>query len=502
MRNKKFAVEVMSTCDSVTGSQTLLVIHRDLLKHKILIDCGWNFELPQDRQRTISETPDCVILTHAHTDHIACVPDLCKTFMGPIYLSKDTRALIGTSLDDTLSIQRNAEKTQGIPILYTEEDISRALDRTKVIKNSERLEVLENIFVTLIPNSHIPGSCCVYLEIYPLKYMEDMPYTVPPMKFFFTGDLKTKENPFLPDTVIPEHVLEDPVYIITESTYGEDERTREKVFRQNILNAVKEKKKIIIPVISLGRAQLISLEIKRMKEKGEIPSELPVYFDGKLLFKYNNKFKNKLDVLVTDFEPKDVIYVDKTTRPGVSTSKSPCIIISSSGNASFGPSNEYVVKNIENENVLIHFTSYQPDGTLGRRLVDSETKTMDINGTNVEIKADIKMTSEFSSHDEKKDLVNFIKAFKQIRGILVTHGEKEARDNLIQTLEHEVPGAEIKNLDSRKFIRINRHEGGMMKEINSKFKQKCEIKKEAKNANNKGCIITNSRIFRIRNRNK
>ncbi len=498
MRNKKFAVEVMSTCDSVTGSQTLLVIHRDLLKHKILIDCGWNFELPQDRQRTISDTPDCVILTHAHTDHIACLPDLCKTFDGPVYSSKDTRVLIGTSLDDTLSIQRTAEKNQGIPILYSEKEIAKALDSMKVIENGKRFEVLENIFVTLIPNSHIPGSCCVYLEIYPPKYMEDKPYTIPPMRFFFTGDLKTKENPFLPDTIIPEHVLNEPVYIITESTYGEEGRTREKVFRKNILDAVKKKKKIIIPVISLGRAQLISLEIKRMKEKGEIPSELPVYFDGKLLFKYNSKFKNRLDVLIKDFEPEDIIYVDKTTRPNVSHSNSACIIISSSGNASFGPSNEYVSKNIENENALIHFTSFQPEGTLGRKLVENDSSTIEVNGSKLKINAEIEMTSEFSSHDEKKDLVKFIKSFKQVRGILVTHGEKEARESLMKTLEEEIPSAEIKNLDSTKFIRINRHEGGMMKEINSKFKQKCEIKKEAKNFKNS--LSIKNRILRLRNK--
>lgn len=477
---KRYSIEIMSACDGVTGSQTLLVIHRGDESKKILIDCGWNFELDQKDQKIITKNPDTVILTHSHTDHVACLPELCKTFDGIIYASKDTRNLLGLSLDDTLTIQRGNAKMQGTSPLYDEADINKATSQVKSIDTNKRVKIEEDIYLTLISNSHIPGACCAFIEVEVPKYLQSDEYEIPNMNFFFTGDLKTKDNPFLEDTVIPKEILEKPMYVITESTYGEENRERIKVFEKNIQKALTEKKKIIIPVLSLGRAQQILLVLKNMQENEKIQLDIPIFVDGKLLFKYNNKFRSQLDILEKNFEPHGLNYVTKDNREYVKKMKGSYIVVSSSGNASFGPSNDYVLSEIDNPNALIHFTSFLPKETLGRKLIETcKGDVIELSGMQKTIAADVKTTSEYSSHDEKNDLIDFIKSFKDLRGVLVTHGEEAARENIINILEEELNKIEVLNLSSKKFIRIDKMKGGKMKEINSKFD--LETLKERKN---------------------
>lgn len=467
---RKYSAEIMSACDGVTGSQTLIVVHRNDETKKILVDCGWNFELIGKDQKIISQNPDYVILTHSHTDHVACLPELCKTYDRPIYTSKDTKVLLGASLDDTFMIQKGIANSQDLPMLFNEQDIAKAISQVKPVNLNKRIEIGDEIFITLIPNSHIPGATCVFIEIGIPKHFQSEDYEIPPMNFFFTGDLKTKNNPFLKDTVIPKEILKKPVYIITESTYGGEDRKREKVFKKNLEKASKKGKTIIIPVLSLGRAQQILLEVKNMQENENIPKEVPIFVDGKLLFRYNNKYRSQLDVLEKNFEPEGLIYVSKEMRPTVRELGKSCIVISSSGNASFGPSNEYVANNIDNPNAVLHFTSYQPEGTLGRKLVESEKgDEILVNGSKKVIKAQVLMTSEYSSHDEKKDLIRFIESFKNIKGIFVTHGEQESRESIIKTLKEDLKDVDIVNLNSQHFIRIDRLKCGKIKRINSKF---------------------------------
>lgn len=468
---KEYAVDIMSVCEEVTGSQTLINIRRNGENLKYLFDCGYDFEKGLDNQKIITDKPDKVFITHAHTDHVALLPKLCKTYDGPIYASSGTKSLLGVSLDDTLSIQNGMAKSKGIPSLFSENDISKATSQVKTLKLLKRYEIDHNIFVTFIPNSHIPGSCCIFLEIQPPEYEQDKGYEIPNLNFFFTGDLKTKDNPFLDNTVIPEYILNKPMYIITESTYGGEGRDREKVFEKNIIEAVNKGKKVLVPSLSLGRAQQLMYEIKKMKEEGKIPSSMPIYVDGKLLCKYINKYRKKLDVLIKDFEPENTIYVNKKIRPSVTLNDEPYIIIASSGNASFGPSNEYVNKLLEDENALIHFTSFQPKDTLGRRLLEAEKgELITNNGQDRYIKADIKFTAEFSSHDEKQDIIDFILKFKDVKGVLVTHGEKDAREGIVSSLKEYLPSIDVFNFDPEKFIRINRLICGKMKRINSKLK--------------------------------
>lgn len=463
-----FKVEIMCFSSGVTGNQILIVITINQKKYIYMVDCGYDFERSLEEQGLISKNPDKVLLTHAHTDHIAMLLELCKTFRGDILTSNDTRNLMGPSLDDTVTIQKGVAKSSGIKQRFSEQNISQVIDQVKTIKFLKRYEIDENIFVTLIPNSHLPGSACIFLEIvYP---NDEHGYKIPPLNFFFTGDLKLKGNPFLEDTVIPEEILEKPVYIITESTYGAEEKRREKVCRQNIKEAISKGKKVILTALSLGRGQELMLEIKKMQENGDIPEDIPVYIDGKLMFKYINKYNKQLDILVKDFEPHNASYVNGEKRAQVVSSSKPCIIIASSGNATFGPSNEYVSKHIENENALIHFTSYQPEGTLGRKLLNLQKgDTININGEDRTIKADIKFTSEYSSHAEKYEILDFISNFKDIRGILVTHGEEDARESLIKDLKKLMPKTKIVNFNIDKFIRIDRLACGNMKEMNSKL---------------------------------
>ena len=106
------------------------------------------------------------------------------------------------------------------------------------------------------------------------------------INLLFTGDYNNK-NMFFDIEELPMEVRKLPLTIIQEATYGYVNSTEMKaVFEENVAKAISEKKIVIAPVFSLGRAQEILYVLKRMQQDGRLSTSIPIYFDGKLAFKY------------------------------------------------------------------------------------------------------------------------------------------------------------------------------------------------------------------------
>ncbi len=93
---------------TVTGSQHEI----QLAGKRILLDCGL-FQGQRDLARQINSTfdfdphsIDAVVLSHAHADHVANLPNLVRQgFRGPIYCTKATAAISVLMLLDSAKIQ-------------------------------------------------------------------------------------------------------------------------------------------------------------------------------------------------------------------------------------------------------------------------------------------------------------------------------------------------------------------------------------------------------------
>lgn len=477
---EKFIVNLTTLSEGVSGNQILVDVSYQNENTKVILDPGWAYTKEIEEQRMIvsPEKVDAIILTHAHNDHVALVPLYIKNgykryldakTTTKIYCTNSTGKILSSILMDSYKVQKSTIKNlkSKISPIFSERDIENSLKLLKMCNYEEKILIKDNIELYFFRNAHIPGSSCVLLRVRKmhLKYEAENEY----INFFFTGDTK-KENFLQERSYIPEWVKNLPVNIITESTYANKLPYRKECFEKNITEAVKERKKIIIPVLALGRGQIILYKIKQMQEAGKIPENYKIYMDGKLFHKISGKYERLEEVVIKDFYPKNLIHVEKEDRRNILLTNEPVIVISTSGNGSFGPSNTYIQNCVTNKNVLLHFTSFQPEGTLGRKLISAKKdEEIVINGGIKKICADIKMSSEFSAHSNVDELISFFRSFNNVLSVLVTHGEQEARNILVKKI---LTDPFIRVRDAVNFSKQNRiiiNEWGIQKITNSKL---------------------------------
>ena len=226
----------------------------------------------------------------------------------------------------------------------------------------------------------------------------------------------------------------------------------------------------LIPVFSLGRMQEILYILKTLQDEGKIPNEIPVYVDGKLGMKYTYMAASgtfTIDEDKREFLPQNVIYVDKTIRGNIIKDNKPKIIVTTSGMGSHGPAHTYIPIYITRKNVLIQFTGYVAEGTLGRELKDTpKGEAVKIGGVLYRKQADVEYTNEFSGHAKADEIITFLKKFEKINLVLVNHGEFYSKDVLAERILDEIDPKNVGIL-GRYFYRISPY--GLVTSKSTKF---------------------------------
>ena len=229
---------------------------------------------------------DAAILTHNHLDHTGRFPMLVKMgFKGPIYMSNTTRKLVPIGLGDSYKVLSKNSKLYHVPLLYTPDDIDQTLKQSKGCNYEEEIHVDKNIRLYFFRNGHVPGAVVSLLRISPGDRFD--PFCKSNINILYTGDY-CGNNMFFDVPHLPDWVLSLPLIIVTESTYGYmDSSEIQYVFADNMAKATKEKKTILIPVFSFGRAQEVAFTIRILQDKGLIDKNYPVLFVGTTGSRYN-----------------------------------------------------------------------------------------------------------------------------------------------------------------------------------------------------------------------
>jgi metallo-beta-lactamase family protein len=79
---------------------------------------------------------------------------------------------------------------------------------------------------------------------------------------------------------------------------------------------------------------------------------------------------------------------------------------------------------------------YSAEGTPGHDLMKG-TRTITIKGKSIPVEANIIKTDVFSGHGDKNDLVEFVKAQKNLKKIFLVHGEESSMLDFKDTLHAE-----------------------------------------------------------------
>ena len=455
---ERFYVDIQSLNSNVTGSCHLCIVkYPDKSTSRFIVDCGLFQGLQEESEDFNKDFPfnedsiEFALITHNHVDHVGRLPLLCKNgFNGKIYTTLSTAKLLPLALYDSYKVLKDVSKRKHQPNLYSEPDVQKALSLVVGIPFDHSIMLSDNIKVTFFCNGHLVGAAMVLVQISFPGYDN--------INLLFTGDYNNK-NLFFDVPSLPEEVLNLPLTIMQESTYGTmDSDEMQPCFEQNVLSAIDKDATIIVPVFSLGRSQEILYLLRKMQDDGKISSDVPIYFDGKLARRYTSLYlTNQLGLKedMIDFLPHDLQYVDCENRDLILNDIHSKIIVTTSGMGSYGPAQVYIPAFIKHENALIHFTGYTAEGTLGNRLKTTPVgEIVKVGGLLVKKQAQVEYTTEFSAHAKADEMIQFLKQFRNINLVIVNHGEVAVKDAFAKRILKEVNPKDVGIANREIFFRV------------------------------------------------
>ncbi len=465
----RFYVDLMSANPGITGSCNIVVIklpNGETLKG--IVDCGlfqekdydkYNEELPFNPQDV-----NFTLVTHNHVDHTGRLPFMVKQGCNcGIYMSKTTTKLLPYALHDSVKVIREVAKFKNRKPIYTEVDTEKALRLRVPCEYGETVKINENVKVTFFMNGHLPGAAIILLQISYPEY-EDI-------NLLFTGDYNSK-NMFFDVPELPKWVLDLPLTVIIESTYGDkDSSDIQGCFRQNVKNCIDSDGSVVAPVFSLGRTQEIMYVLKCMQEDGDLSKDIPIFLDGNLAIRYTNLYLNDgLDNKeeMKNFVPDNFTFVDVNNRSDVLKGVERKIILTTSGMGSYGPAQLYIPEYLQRKDSLIHFCGYSAEGTLGHRLKNTiKGQAVEVGGVLVKKVAAVEYTTEFSAHAKANEMIDFLKKFSNLKLVLVNHGQTEVKKKFAEKVLYEVNAKSVGILGDNYLFRVNTW--GIVKTMPTKF---------------------------------
>ncbi|MDZ4757077.1 MAG: MBL fold metallo-hydrolase [Bacteroidota bacterium] len=440
----------------VTGSRHLLTLEDG---YQILMDCGMYQGRGVDTDvmnREFLFEPhkvDCVLISHAHIDHIGCLPRMvAKGFYGKIYCTTPTKELAKLLLLDSAYIQMHdlkyvneRRKKKGETLLeplYSEDEVLQTISQMETIPYHEHFSVHPQVDCHYTNAAHILGSAAVHLDI-----TENYKLT----KLTFTGDIGRPNDMLWPQ---PESFRQAD-YIICESTYGNRLHPKVADQEERLLQIVQEtcvmnQGKLIIPAFSVDRTQELIYALDRMKNEGKLP-HIKVYVDSPLSIgatgltrKYKDYYNQDLiEYLKHDpendaFDFPDLYYISsKEQSMALNNDNKPSIIISASGMAEAGRVKHHIANNIEQKQNTILLVGYCTPESLGGRLKNGN-KEVKIFGQMHQVNCRIENLEGYSAHGDYNEMLEYLSCQNpaETKKIFLVHGEIEAQTNFLRLL-HE-----------------------------------------------------------------
>jgi metallo-beta-lactamase family protein len=430
---------------TVTGSKFLL----DAGGRRLLIDCGLFQGLKELRLMNWRPLPfkpssvQAVVLTHAHIDHSGYLPRFVREgFRGPIFCTPATHELAEILLLDAARLQEEdaayatrkgfSKHHPALP-LFTEADAMAALRQFRTMDHDSWFEPA-GIRACLRNAGHILGSTFVDVAA---------PANSGETTIVFSGDVGRYDAPLHPDP----GSLPDCDTLILESTYGDRvhdptpliDQIREP-FRQTIARGGT----VLIPAFAVARAQLVTLLLTELIEKGDLPS-IPVHIDSPMAVDVTETYSrylrgDELDAptLAGHLFPGSVQFHRTVAESQqLNNLKGPRIIISSSGMLTGGRVLHHLFRLLPDPNNLLLLVGFQAAGTRGRALLDG-ARSLRIHGEDVPVRCHFLAVDGLSAHGDSNELVRWVHSGNTLpKSIFLVHGEPQAAAALSKRLSSD-----------------------------------------------------------------
>ncbi len=411
---------------------------------KILIDAGLNvgtrepgqmfpyFNVPEFDIAAL----DAVVVSHAHLDHSGLVPFLYKWgYRGPVYVNDATLSLMTLLQKDYIEVAERENKL----VPYSQKDIKQMILHTITRRYGEVTDLSDDIRLTMTPAGHILGSSIMHLHVGDGQY-----------NLAIANDFKARRSRLLDraNTRFPR--LET---IIMEATYGGPRDTMPRrddaeIQLVKIINqTVKRGGKVLIPTMAVGRAQELMIVLAHHYKRRQMV-KVPVYLDGLIAeaVAIHSCHPEYLSSYLQDqiFNEGQNPFLSEIFRPVQQNERNsvlrggPAVILATSGMLSGGNSVDYFKKLAEDSRNSLVFVSYQPEGTLGRRIASGvkEIRSIDEGRMNMlRVNMDIHQIDGFSGHSDRGEIMNFFRELSpKPEQVILMHGQRNKAQSLAQSL--------------------------------------------------------------------
>ena len=429
------------------GRSSILV---STTESNVLLDCGlkpgqYDEDFPALDLIDIDKL-DAVVLTHAHMDHVGCLPLLYKYgYKGPVYMTDPTKYQTYILLTDYVELKER----EGLQPIFSKADVEAVVYHTITLDYEEVTDIAPDIKLTFYDAGHEIGSAMAHLHIGNGRY-----------NILYTGDFKYGKTRLLNRAVSKFKRVE---MLIMESTYGgRDDLQPPRVEAENALakyvsETVSQRGKVLIPAFSTGRGQEILYVLNKMIEGGSIP-RVPIFVDGMIVETLNvylmyphylnpevaeevyggvNPFTTSGSVVIIDRAKRIEDRINQIAK--ITQSEEPAVIIAPHGMVNGGPILDYFVQLAHDERNKIIFVSYQAEGTLGRRILNGE-RDFTVRSLVGEVKVEMKMGAVaipgFSGHSDRRELMKYVEHIEpKPKKIVLVHGEPSKTISLATSIE-------------------------------------------------------------------
>lgn len=423
MTTPKIELTFLGGASNIGASCVLLQVANT----RILVDCGIRLSgdpLP-DLSRLGTKHMDAIFLTHAHLDHSGALPVVCEAYPNvPVYASPPTISIVEILLRDTVKVAAR----EGELSLYTERQVENALQTMRPVQHGSWVSV-GDVTASFLPASHILGASMVYLS-------------TPAGSALFTGDYSISAQRTVPALTRPELMVD---MVVSEATYGtqlhENRKSAEERLISRIAETINGGGRVLIPAFAVGRAQEVLLILKSAQRQGKLP-KIPVFVDGMVRtvcsvyeshpYYLTRGLAKEIQKARHIFYTGEIQPVSPQEREGV-LKVAPCVIISSSGMLSGGPSVYYAGSIASNTQDAILLTGYQDEESPGRTLLalteaEQGQRVLNLAGKSMSVSCRVEKFG-LSAHADRMQVLSLLEALRP-RTVVLTHGEEEARKSL------------------------------------------------------------------------
>lgn len=414
---------------------------------RLLVDCGLfqgsrtlenlNFEpLPFD-----PGTIDAVLLTHAHLDHSGRLPLLARAgCTAPIWCTPPTRQLLEPLLMDAArlhaaDVERRNERPDraGLALfepLYSFDDVAAVSAQARALSHGRWTDLAPGIALRFHDARHILGSASIELNI-------------DGQSLLFSGDIGQDAASHLPP--LPAQGSWDDV--ICESTYGDRDRVvptieeRRQQLAAEVEQALGRGGNLIIPAFALERTQVILEDMVTLLDAGRL-GNATVYVDSPLADRVTRVYRKFARPArgPSPFDHPRVRFTASVAGSKGLNRLNGAIIMAGSGMCNGGRVRHHLLRNLPKAESTLLLVGYQAQGTLGA-VLRGGAKAVRISGTNVRVRAAVRVLDCYSAHADRKGLIAWIAGIGPVTGsILLDHGEQPALNALAAAITAQ-PGS-------------------------------------------------------------